>query len=247
MNNELGKFLDNNPPYSAFESIKTKINDLYDEAKNWLDGQPITTQAQADALNTLADHIRKAATEADELRKNENKPFDDGKAEVQERYNVLIGKTTKVTGLTVKALDATNAALKPFLIEQARIQREAAAKARQVADEALEAAKAALADRDKTNLESVEIAEQLIDDAKGLEKEAQRIESAKAQAKGEGRAKGLRTVYTATMTSYVEAARWAYNEHVEAFVEFLNNLAAKEVRVGKRILPGFEIKGEEAL
>lgn len=239
----------NQPPEpTPFEAIKTRIDDLYGEAKLWLDGEPVTTQQQADALNTLANHIKEAESEADALRVAENKPFDDGKSEVQARYNALIGKTTKVTGLTVKALEAVKAALKPYLLEVDRRQQETARIAKEEADKAIAEAQAALRDRDKSNLENVERAEQLLSDAKDLEKDAARLANAKPQAKGEGRATGLRTVYRAELVSYRDAAAWAFINKKTELEAFLIELGAKEVRAGKRIdFQGFKVIEERTI
>lgn len=55
----------NNPPEpTPFELSKQAIEDLYEEARQWLDGDPVSTQAQADALNTLQARIKDAAKEA---------------------------------------------------------------------------------------------------------------------------------------------------------------------------------------
>lgn len=238
----------NQPPEpTPFEAIKARINDLYGEAKLWLDGEPIKTQSQADALNNLGNAIREAANEAEKLRKVEVKPFDDGKAEVQARYNALIGETKAVTGLTVKALDAVKAALKPYLLELDRIQQETARKAREEAERAIAEAQAAIRTTDAANLEEREKAEQLISDAMDLERDASKLEKAKPQARGDGRAVGLRTVYRTVMISFVEAARWAFKEHKEDFTEYLQDLAEKQVRSGKREIPGFEVKEEKVL
>jgi polyhydroxyalkanoate synthesis regulator phasin len=103
---------DNNPP-SPFDEIKSRIDDLYNEAKLWLDGEPVTTQEQANALNTLENRIREAAKEAETLRKSEVKPLDEAKAEIQERFNALIGETKTVTGKTVMAISTIKSFLKP--------------------------------------------------------------------------------------------------------------------------------------
>ena len=99
------------PEPTPFEVISAKIQDLYEEAKNWCDGEPISTQGQADEVSKLMNMIREAEKEADKLRKDEVAPLDEAKKEVQDRYNPLIGKTTKITGKTVMALDACKAAL----------------------------------------------------------------------------------------------------------------------------------------
>ena len=43
-----------------YEAIKAHIDDLYGEAKNWLDGAPIATAAQADEVARLLDLMRQA-------------------------------------------------------------------------------------------------------------------------------------------------------------------------------------------
>jgi hypothetical protein len=239
----------NNPPEpTPFEAVQARINDLYGEAKLWLDGDPIKTQSQADALNTLASHIKAAASEAETLRKAEVKPFDDGKAEVQARFNVLIGETKSITGLTVKALDAVKAALKPYLLELDRQQQEAARTAREEAEKTIAEARAAIRATDAANLEARDHAEQLLSDAKDLERDANRLAKAKPQAHGEGRAVGLRTVYTPIMLSYRDAAAWAFVEKKAELETFLMDLAKAEIRAGKRnAWQGFAVKEEKVI
>ena len=41
----------NNPPADPFGAISAHIDDLYTEAKNWADGTPIVSQAQADEVS----------------------------------------------------------------------------------------------------------------------------------------------------------------------------------------------------
>ena len=124
----------NNPPADPFGAIKAHIDDLYVEAKNWLDGEPITTQAQADQVTRLLDMIRDAEKVADNARKEENKPFDDGKAAVQAKYAPLISDTKAVKGRTVLAAEACKAALAPWRQAQEAIAREAARKTREEAE-----------------------------------------------------------------------------------------------------------------
>jgi len=114
----------NNPPEpTPFELSKQAIEDLYAEAKQWLDGEPVTNEVQAGALNTLQTRIRDAAKEAEKNRKDEAKPFDDGKAEVQARYKPIIAKADE-------ADSAVKAALKPYLLALHRKQEEEAQRAR---------------------------------------------------------------------------------------------------------------------
>lgn len=225
---------------SPFELSKESIDELYEEAKLWLDGEKVTTQEQADALNTLETRIRKAAKEAEENRKSEAKPFDDGKKEVQERYKPVINKSDE-------AINAVKAALKPYLLQLARQQEEKARVAREEAARQHEAAMKAMQQRDASNLQSREEAERLVIAAKASEEAARRAEKEKAHAKGEGRATGLRTVWKAVLADEREAAAWVWNERREELMVFVQDQADKAVRSGAKTIRGFNVISEKVL
>lgn len=229
-----------NQPPAGFETCQSAIQDLYDEAKQWLDGEPITDQEQADALNTLASRIREAAKLAEENRKQEAKPFDDGKAEVQARYKPL-------KAMADNALDSVKAALKPYLLELDRQQREAAEKARQEAEAKRLEAEFAIAARDETNLAQREQAEKMLADAKEAEAAAARSEKAKAHAKGDGRATGLRTQWAVAIENESAAMQWAWKSYRTEMLASCLDLAKAEVRRGKRSIQGFTIIEEKVL
>jgi len=238
----------NNPPeLTPFEAIKARIDDLYSEAKLWLDGEPVTTQDQANALNTLENRIREAAKDAEAIRKDEVKPLDDAKAEIQARFNPLIGETKTITGKTVQAIAAVKSALKPYLIELDRKQREAAAKAREEAESAERAAMVAMQTRAAENLAEREEAERLVNEAKAKQVAATAAENAKAHAKGDGRASGLRSVWRAEMTNDRDAAAWAWKSHRVELTEFVQGLADRDVRAGARAIDGFNIIEDRVL
>ena len=235
----------NNPPeLTAFDALKANIDDLFDEAKLWMDGEPVTTQEQADNLNTLESRIRDAAKAAEAERKREAKPFDDGKKAVQERYNPLVQKGK---GKTDQAIECIKAALKPYLIEKERLQREAAAKAREEAEQKQREAMEAMQKRDAANLEQSLAAEKLVEEAKQAEANANRAEKQKAHAKGEGRATSLRKVWRAQMTDKREAAKWVMHDHPEDFLAFVQTKADQTVRAGTRSIPGFNIVEDQVL
>lgn len=232
---------------SPFELMAEHINDLYAEAAQWLDGEPVTTQQQADALNTLENRIREAAKDCEAMRKEEVKPLDEAKAEIQGRYNPLIGETKTVTGKTVAAINAVKAALRPYLLELDRQQKEAARIAREEAEAKQAAAMEAMRARDAANLEQAAEAEKLVQEAKQAEADAKRAENAKAHAKGDGRASGLRSVWRAAMTDEKAAAAWMWTEHRAELMAFIQEYADKATRAGKRSIPGFEIIEERNL
>jgi len=239
----------NAPPVemTMFDAVKINITDLYDEARQWLDGTPVTTQEQADAVNTLKDAIKKAKKAADDAYETEVRPHQDTVKEIQARYNELTGKTKTVTGLVIKAEEACNAALKPYLIELDRQQQEKARIAREAAAKAQAEAMAAMQARDAANLQEREAAERLVREARSAEDAARKAEGAKAHAKGEGRATGLRTVHRAVMADEREAAAWVWSSHNPELMEFVQTLADKAVRSGVRAIRGFNIVEEKVL
>jgi hypothetical protein len=235
----------NSPPeVTPFDQIAERIEDLHTEARLWLDGEEVTTQKQADALNTLASQIREAAKEAEEMRKAEAKPFDDGKKAVQERYNPLIQKGK---GKTEVALNAVKSALKPYLLELDRIQQEAAKKAREEAEQAERDAQAAMQHRDPSNLEQNEEANRLAEQAKSAQQAANKANNAKAHAKGAGRATGLRTRTKVSIANERDAAAWAWKHEREQLMVFILTLAEKSVRAGSTKLDGFSITEEKVI
>jgi acylphosphatase len=234
----------NNPPEpTPFEAVKAKINDLYGEAKNWLDGEAIANQEQADSVQKLMRLIQAAEKEADDVRKEEARPHDEAKAAIQERYNALIGKTKTITGITVLAIDACKKALAPWLIKIDEENQRKAEESRRVAEAARVAAVEAAQQRD--SLEGSERFEQAARDARRAEDEARKAGNAKASAKGEGRAVTLRYHYRAEVTDYAEFARHVWTAHRSDITNFLDAEAAKIVGSGARNgIPGVTVHHE---
>jgi hypothetical protein len=231
-----------NRPPDPFGAISAHVEDLYTEAKNWADGTPITTQAQADEVSRLIDELRKAAKAADDARIAEKKPLDDQVAAVQAKWGALIADTKGKRGLTVLALEACKAALRPWLEaiedENRRKAEEARQAARRAADEAAEAMQAARATSD---LEARERAEELAAQAKAAETSAARAESAKAHAIGGERAMGLRDNWIPKLVDGQAALRHYWQANRPALEDFALGLARVDVRSGKRHIPGFEV------
>jgi hypothetical protein len=225
----------NNPPEpTPFEAITVHLDDLLIEARNWCDGEPIETQGQADAVNLLIEELRKGQKALDAARKDEAKPFDDGKAEIQARYNPILKKADIAT-------DACKAALKPFLVALEAHKQAKADEARRIAREAQEAAQAASRAADTANLEAREAAEELIAKASAAEAQAKQAEGAKAHAKGGERASGLRSYYRPELMDVTIAVKHFWKINPEAFEALVIDLAKKEVQSGKRQIPGFDV------
>ena len=227
----------NNPPEpTPYEAAEKRIADLYGEASLWLDGAAVDSQEIADGIGNLIDLLRKAGAQAEDARKAEAKPFDDGKKEVQARYKPLAEKVERATATCKQALVPWLRHLQEQQEAQARAAREAAdAKAREAAA-ALQATTAA-------DLAAREAAEKLLADAKAAERDASRAARQTANAGGTvGRAVGLRSVWSAQVTNETEFARFVWARHRDRLSEFLAGLASELVRAGARDLPGVAIQ-----
>ena len=68
---------------TAFDRVEQTIRDLYGEAKNWLDGEPVNTAELAAGVEQLEVMLKRAIKEADAARTAEYKPLNDAKAKPQ--------------------------------------------------------------------------------------------------------------------------------------------------------------------
>lgn len=233
-------------PPTPFQLSKAEIDGLYLEAKNWADGSKVETQEQADAVGRLIALIRTAETTADERRIAENKPFDDGKAEVQARYAELIADTKSKKGMTVMALAALQKALTPFLVAKDLAQQKEAEAARAAAQVLADAAQAAVrAASGGADLEAKEAAEDLLTTAKKAESVASKAEAARPMAKGVGRSIGLRTTYRPEIINMSAFSRWCLDHRKEELVEAMMGIAKRAVASGLHTLPGIKIIEEK--
>lgn len=229
----------NNPPEpTPYEAARDRVEDLYGEATLWLDGAKVDSQELADGIANLLTELRKAAKEADGARKVEAEPFDLGKAEVQARYKPLLTKIEQ-------AEKACKAAMAPWLTQKAAEIEAAAKAAREAADKKRREAEEAIRATDASNLAARAEAEAKLKDAKKAETVASKAERTTATAGGfAGKAAGLRTTYRPVFAKdgEVEALRWAWKTYPEEMKGCALVLAAKEVAMGKREIPGFTIE-----
>ncbi len=237
----------NNPPaepveLTPFDLSKAEIEGLFMEAKNWCDGTPIETQAQADQVAKLQNDIRAAMKTADARRVAENEPFDAGKAAVQAKYAPLIADTKAVKGKGVMALDACKAALGPFLIEQDRIKRAAEAKLRVEAEAKRAEAESAFRAAGRADIAKREEAEALLIEAKRADAAVMKAANDKAVAKGSGsRGAALHTFYEAEITDLRAFARFCWTDHLDELLPAFQVIADRLVRGGMRSLAGVTV------
>jgi hypothetical protein len=231
----------NGPPApTPFETIKLHIDDMFETAQGFLDGDPILTQAQADDVDRLLDEARKARSAADAQRKIEAKPFDDGKAAVQALWTPY---SDEKKGKCALIAETCKKALAPFLIaKQAAIDAEAA-RLRKIAEDAMAAAQAARTEA-AGNLAATQQSEDALEFAAKQYRAADKLSNTRAQANGGSRATSLRSVWTAALSDSAAALRH-YREHQpDALKAWLVEQANKDVRSGARSISGFTITEE---
>lgn len=227
----------NHPPEpTPFEQSAEEAEDLFLEASNWCDGAPIENQRQADALAGLRSQIKAAIKRADERRKDEARPHDDAKAEIQARYNVLIGNTKTMTGKLVLADQACQKALAPWLRKLEDEKRAAAEKARAEEDaKRRDAEEAFHKARESEDLAARAEAERLAKEAAIAERQANRADKAAATKTG------LKTVVAAEVTDLQAFARWAWTHDRAALDEHFRARASALARDGRRDMPGVTV------
>lgn len=233
----------NSPPEpTPYEAAAARIADLFQQARDYLDGEPIATQGQADDVSALMRMLGEEIALANKNRVAEKKPFDDAAAEVQDRWNTLIGETKKVTGTAILAVQACKKALEPWLKKLADEQAAAAKAAREEADRQRAAAEAAIREADAANLAAREAAEAKIREAEAAERAARTAEKAKPHAGNYGRAAHLRTYHDGIVTDQREFARWCWVNDAEAMTAHLAKRAQELTDAGIRSIPGVEVR-----
>jgi len=234
----------NGPP--AFETLRVSLEDHLDEARNWADGTPAETQEQVDEIARLIDELNQGAKAMDAERVREKKPLDDQIAAIQDRYNVWLAPLkNKVPGKVPMAIEALNAAKRPFLLELERQQAEAARKAREEAEAKALAAAEALRQADAANLSAREEAEAKIREAEEAARAAKAAEGAKAHTHGGGRAQGLRTKRVAVLTDANAAIRFYWQENPQPFLDLVQKLADDDARANRNAASGHGVEFRE--
>lgn len=227
----------NSDPYTV---ARDGVNDALMEARAWLDGAAVTSQDQADGLANLLDMLRKAEKAADEARKLEAKPFDDGKAEVQARYKPLITDAQR-------AMDSVKAALATWQAEQKRIADAAARAAREAADKAAREAAEARRAADLANLAEREAADAAIAEAERLARVAKQAEAAPVGAKGAFAARRTSLIVTREPVALADgkaAVQWVMRNIPDDLTAWLLD-QAKRFKGGD--VPGVEYETRETV
>lgn len=218
-----------------FTLFAEHINELIEQANQFLDGNPVATDGQAEDVSRLLNMLRKASNDADEARKAEKRPHDDAAKAVQAKWKPVLDNADL-------AVTTCKRALEPFLLRKQEEQRAAAEAARLEAEQKAAAAREAAENVSQADLGALTTARDLTEAAMAAEKAARRAENAKPQVRGGERATGLRTSYNAQILDPIAFGKWAWEHRKEEYVAFLTSLAIRECRHGP--LPGVRITKE---
>ncbi len=198
------------PSADARKLVEVHVDDLLTEAGNWADGVAIERQEQADAIGKLHRMLQEAVGMVDDRAAVEKKPHQDAVNEIGAWQNSFTAKGLKKTpdGKLTKAILATGNLTTAWLNKQDAARK---AEADRIAVEAAKAAQAAIAQHQEaqssTDIQVIDKAEDALASAKALIAQADGVAKTKVYAvAGDGyRALGLRSVWSAQVTSYAEA------------------------------------------
>jgi hypothetical protein len=225
-----------NMPTDKATLFAEEIEDLLLEARNYLDGEPIANEDQANAVSSLLNRLRRVANDADDARKDEKRPHDEAAKAVQGKWKPILDKADL-------AATAAKQALAPWLQQVEAKQREEAEAARREADR-LAAIATELHASSAGNLQAAEDAERLLKAAAGAERFAAKAQKAKPLATGGERGVGLIDKFTPELTDSVEALKHYRIRQPDELKAWLLGQAEKDVRAGARNIPGFTIHQE---
>lgn len=218
----------------ALDAFSMALDDVYVEAKNFLDGAPVENKAQADAIGVILSTARRLRRDADSARAEEKRPHDEAGKAVQVKWRPLLERADNIIAAAQKPLAA-------FLEAEDRRQQEAAAAARAEAmrqqREAAEAARQA-----EGNLSATEDAKALQKAADAATKAAAKAEKEKPQVAGMDRAVGLRTYQIADVTDRRTLLEHVLRNDPDAITEWLAEYARKALPAQ---LPGVTIRIEK--
>jgi len=204
----------NNPPSDIDEAI-AEYSDSIEEAQCWLDGDPISDEAQLRATDTLLKEIKGALKALNAARNAATKPLHEAWLAEVARWK----PTQDDLDLIIKGLIAIQDPFKRALVEKKEAEKRAAWEAAETAKR--EAEKAANAAR-TSDIEAQREAALKADEAQRALEDA----SSKQKAK----VKGMRTVYRYEIDDHRAALHWIAKKDRDAITEFINSYVAKHNR-----------------
>lgn len=207
----------NMPPKD--EAFGMALDDAYATAKDFLDGSPIETQGQADAVGKIISEVKKLRKDADEARAEEKRPHDEAGRAVQAKWKPLLDRADTIIQAASAPLSAY---LRKLAAEQEAAEAAARAEANRKAQAAIDAQRAS-----EGNVEAIERTKVLQREAEEADKLAKRAAKAKPQVTGMDRAVGLRSHKVVTVTDHRALLLHIANTDKPALEAFLEEYARK--------------------
>lgn len=203
--------LHNNPPDPIDEAL-APFGDTISEAENWLDGKPVETEGQMQAVDVLIKGVKAAKKAVEGAEESAAKPiYDAWKAEKAKFAPTLTDLDRIVKGL-VAAVDSFKRKLAAEKEARERKAREEAQAAMRAAQEAARAANA-------SDIEAQREASRL-----QMEAEIAQAEAAKAS---KDTVKGMRTVTRYEVTDHRALLHWIAKNDREAVTAFIDEWARR--------------------
>ncbi len=203
---------DNRPP-TPMEEALAPFSDYLDEAKGWLDGEPVQTEAQMKAVDELIKQVKAAEKAITEAEQAASKPLHDAWKAEKALWKPSLDDIGRVKKGLVKIVGDFRKKLAEKREEE---RRKAEAEARRREEEAKAAAKSV----DAGDLEAVLKAEEELEKAKAAKAEVQDVE----------RVKGLRKVTRYEIEDLRAALHWIARNDKAAMEDFVRGYVDRHAK-----------------
>jgi hypothetical protein len=202
---------DNAPP-SPIEDCIAAHDDVISEATNWCDGQPVTTEAQMNAIDKVLNAFKTYRSALDKAAKEQTAPL-------HTAWKVEVAAVKVYTDDADRLQAALVACVGPFKTKLAADKAEADRKAQAAAWEATRAARDAAAKVNAGNIEQARAAAAAIVEAEAL----QRAANASAKEK----VTGMRTITHHEVTDHKALLNWIARNRRDDLTAFIDEWARK--------------------
>ena len=197
----------NNAPPSPIETCIAEYDDIISEAANWCDGEPVTTEAQMNAIDKVLKAFKTYRSALDKAAKEQTAPL----------HTVWKDEIAAVKVYTDDA-DRLQAALVacvgPFKTKLAADKAEADRKAQAAAWEATRAARDAAAKANAGDIEQARAAAAAIAEAEALQRAA--------NASAKDKVPGMRTITHHEVTDHKALLNWIARNRRDDLTAFID-------------------------
>lgn len=202
-----------NAPPDPIDTITAQYDAERSEAENWLDGSPVTNEAQMNEVDALRKAMRSWRLDLEKGQKSASAPMHDAwKAELA-RWKPTLDDAARIEACLVAAVDDFK---RKLAAEKEAARKEAERLAWEETRKAQEAARSANA----SDIEAQRVAAAQIEVAE----EAQRLAAIAAK----DTVKGLRTVTRYEVTDHRALLNWIAKNDRDAVTAFIDDWARKE-------------------